>query len=423
MSEPGRPHIVIVGGGQAAAQACQSLRDFGFAGGITLIGDEPDLPYQRPPLSKAYLKGEVAAERLTLKPAEWYAHNDIALKLGVRAIEINRANRSLSLSDGETLSYDALILATGARVRRLSVPGTDLGNVFYLRTRVDVDAIRGALDAPRRVVLIGAGFIGLEAAAACRQAGHDVVILEAAPRVLARVTSPELSAFYETQHRARGVEIRTSVNVAEIEGGGRATSTVRLETGETLPGDIVIIGVGIEPNMELAIAAQLQCERGILVGGDARTSDPRIFAIGDCASRPLELCARQGPLESVHNAIEQAKQAASLLCGRPRPRYECPWFWSDQFDLKLQIAGLSYGYDDVVAKSAGDKSFTVFYFRRGDLIAVDAVNAAPHFLLTKKALEAGARISKDLIAAEDFDARAAMKALKPVLGSSIQNWR
>ena len=408
MSEPGRPHIVIVGGRQAAAQACQSLRDFGFAGGITLIGDEPDLPYQRPPLSKAYLKGEVATERLTLKPAEWYAHNDIALKLGVRATEINRANRSLSL-----------ILATGARVRRLSVPGTDLGNVFYLRTRADVDAIRGALDAPKRVVLIGAGFIGLEAAAACRQAGHDVVILEAAPRVLARVTSPELSAFYETQHRARGVEIRTSVNVAEIEGGGRATSTVRLETGETLPGDIVIIGVGIEPNMELAIAAQLQCERGILVGGDARTSDPRIFAIGDCASRPLELCARQGPLESVHNAIEQAKQAASLLCGRPRPRYECPWFWSDQFDLKLQIAGLSYGYDDVVAKSAGDKSFTVFYFRRGDLIAVDAVNAAPHFLLTKKALEVGARISKDLIAAEDFDARAAVKALKPVLGSSI----
>lgn len=415
MTQSSAPHIVIIGGGQGAAQACQTLRAFGFGGDITLVGDEPDLPYQRPPLSKAYLKGEIESARLLLKPETWYKDQRVALKLNTRATAIERSAQTVLLDNEETLSYDALILATGARARRLSIPGEDLSGVFYVRTRDDVDALRAALNDTKKIILIGGGYIGLETAAACRSLGHDVAVLEAESRVLARVTHPELSRFFEDQHQQRGVSIQTETTVSEILEKSGSVRGVKTSDGRTIDADMVIIGVGIDPNMELAQAARLQCERGILVGGDARTSDPRIFAIGDCASRPLELCGRQVQLESVHNAIEQAKQAASVLCGRPRPKYECPWFWSDQFDLKLQIAGLSTGYDDAVIHSDGEKSFTVFYFERGDLIAVDAVNAAPNFLFTKKALETGARVRTNTVADVNFDVRAEVKKLRPAV--------
>tara|TARA_R110000868_G_scaffold388865_1_gene657982 strand:+ start:13361 stop:14647 length:1287 start_codon:yes stop_codon:yes gene_type:complete len=415
MSDGSARRIVIVGGGQAAVQACQSLRSFGFGGDITLISEEPDLPYQRPPLSKACLKGEMATDRLQLKPEKWFRDNHVDLKRETRVTQISRGPRTVHLNNGEVVSYDALILATGARARRLSIPGEGLGGVLYLRTREDVDRLRAALGGIKKVVLIGGGYIGLETAASCRSLGHDVTVLEAAKRVLARVTHPELSGFFQAQHTARGVDIRTDTKVSEIlEKDGMACG-VRTTDGTVFEADIVIIGAGADPNTDLATAARLQCERGILVGGDARTSDPRIFAIGDCASRPLELCARQVQLESVHNAIEQAKQAASVLCGMPRPKYECPWFWSDQFDLKLQIAGLSADFDDVVVKTDGDKSFTVFYFQRGDLIAVDAVNAASNFLFTKRALEIGARVRIATIADEKFDFRSALLNLRPAI--------
>jgi len=386
--------IVVIGAGQAGAQAVQSLRQGGFDGRLTLIGEETALPYQRPPLSKAYLKGMLDEERLYFKPAAWYQDHSVELILGMAVTGIDRARRQVLLGDGSLLPYDKLILATGSRPRPLPVNGAGLAGVHDLRSLADVERLRPGLVAGQRLLIIGAGYIGLEAAAAARQMGLEVTVLEMAPRVLARVTSEVLSAFYTEEHRRQGVTILTGVQLSHLEGSeGHVTAGV-LADGTRLPARIVLSGIGILPNEELARNAGIACSNGILVDRDARTSDPHVFAAGDCASRPLVHFGRSGRLESVHNAIEQAKLAAAAILGQPRLAEDCPWFWSDQYDLKLQIAGLSQGYDThVIRGDPGNRRFAVFYLRNERLIAVDAVNSPADFLASKKLIMSGAKLA------------------------------
>lgn len=389
--------IVIVGAGQAAAQACASLRQFGYPGALTLIGDEPALPYQRPPLSKAYMKGDLAEERLYFKPQDWYDSQSIDVMRNTRVTTIDRAARTVTTDSGKSLDYDALIISTGSRPRALPVPGAELGNVFDLRDLKDVEAIRPHMQAGRRLVIVGAGYIGLEAAAVARQLGLEVTVLEMADRVLARVTSPVMSKFFEDEHRRQGVDIRTGARLAELRGAQTVQSAV-LADGTDIPADIVLVGIGILPNQELAAEAGIACKNGIIVDRDARTNDPRVFAAGDCAHRPLVHYGRDGRLESVHNAIEQGKLAAAAIMGKPRPVEDCPWFWSDQYDLKLQIAGLSEGYDQIVVRgNPDDRKFAAFYLRNGKLIAVDAINSAPEFIVAKKLIMSGASLAPETL--------------------------
>ena len=390
--------IVIIGGGQAGAQACASLRQWGYEGSITLIGDELSLPYQRPPLSKAFLKGEMSEERLFFKPQPWYEDNNVTVHLGMSAKSIDRAAQEVVLEDGGTAPYDALIIATGSRPRPLPLEGADLEGVLELRTIEDVERLRPKMIAGTKLVIVGAGYIGLEAAAVARQLELDVTVLEMADRVLARVTSPVISEFYETQHRAEGVDIKTGARLSALVGENGKVSGARLEDGSVLPAELVLVGIGILPNVELAEEAGIACSNGILVDEDARTNDPRIFAAGDCAARPLVHYGRRGRLESVHNAIEQGKLAAASILGKDRPKEDCPWFWSDQYDLKLQIAGLNQGYDDVIVRGdPAERKFAAFYLKSGKLIAVDAINSAPEFLVAKKLIIAGASIAPDVL--------------------------
>ena len=397
MDLSGAENIVIIGGGQAGAQAAFSLRQWGYAGALTLVGEEPVPPYQRPPLSKAYLKGEMAEERLYFKPEDWYAENGVTLLKSETATAIDRAERRVELSGGQSLFYDALILATGSRPRALPISGAGLGNVFELRSLADVKRLAGAAKPGKRLVIVGAGYIGLEAAAVARQMGLEVTVLEMANRVLERVTNPTMSEFYEAEHTRQGVDIRCGVRLEKLEGEGDVTGA-KLSAGEVIQADLVLIGIGIVPNQELGVEAGIACKNGINVSRDACTSDPRIFAAGDCASRPLVHYGRSGRLESVHNAIEQGKLAAAAILGRKRPPEDVPWFWSDQYDLKLQIAGLNAGYDETVLRGDPDtRKFAVFYLQSGRLIAVDAVNAPPEYLASKKLIMSGARLAPELL--------------------------
>lgn len=394
MDLTGASRIVVIGGGQAGAQALQSLRSGGYAGALSLVGDEPALPYQRPPLSKAYMKGEMTEERLYFRPAPWYQDQDIEVILSTPVKSIDRTHRKVELAHGGHLDYDALIIATGSRPRALPLKGATLHGVHDLRDLSDVERIRPNMIEGRKMVIIGAGYIGLEAAAVARQMGLDVTVLEMAPRVLARVTSPVMSDFFETEHRAQGVTILTDSRLDHLDGTDGKVSAAVLADGTRLDADIVLVGIGILPNEELAKDAGIACNNGIQVDRDARTSDPRIFAAGDCASRPLVHYGRSGRLESVHNAIEQGKLAAAAILGKPRPAEDCPWFWSDQYDLKLQIAGLSQDYDEIVVRGdPKDRKFAAFYLRNGTLIAVDAINSAPEFLASKKLIMAGAKLA------------------------------
>ena len=398
MDLTGASRIVVIGGGQAGAQALQSLRQGGYAGALTLVGDEPALPYQRPPLSKAYMKGEMTEERLYFRPAPWYQDQNIEVILSTPAKSIDRANRTVELAHGGHLDYDALIIATGSRPRVLPIKGATLHGVHDLRDLSDVERIRPNMVAGRKMVIVGAGYIGLEAAAVARQMGLDVTVLEMAPRVLARVTSPVMSEFFETEHRAQGVQILTEARLDHLDGNDDKVTAAILADGTRIDADIVLVGIGILPNEELAREAGIACNNGILVDRDARTSDPRVFAAGDCASRPLVHYGRSGRLESVHNAIEQGKLAAAAILGKPRPAEDCPWFWSDQYDLKLQIAGLSQDYDEIVVRGdPKDRKFAAFYLRNGTLIAVDAINSPPEFLASKKLIMSGAKLAPDML--------------------------
>jgi len=371
--------VVIVGAGQAASSTAGFLRQFGHEGPIVIIGDEALAPYQRPPLSKAWLKGEIEADELLLRADDFYALDNIDLQTGVRALELDLAGRRV-VTDAGAETYDQLVLATGARARTLPMPGSDLAGVHTLRTAADALAIKAELAPGRRLAVIGAGYVGLEVAASARALGTEVVVIEREPRVLARVAAPPLSAFFETYHREHGVAFELGAHIAGLEGASRVHG-VRLADGRLLVADVVLVGVGAIPNTELAEAAGIACANGIVVDLEARTSAPHVFAAGDCTFRPLPLYHRTFRLESVPNAIEQGRQAAAAITGRPAPAAECPWFWSDQYDLKLQIAGIAFDADQLVTRGEpASARFAVFHLKDGQILAVEAVNAAAEFM-------------------------------------------
>ncbi|MBN9618467.1 MAG: FAD-dependent oxidoreductase [Actinobacteria bacterium] len=377
---------VIVGAGHAGAQLAASLRQEKWTGEIVLVGDEATLPYQRPPLSKAYLAGKSTLEALAIRNAEFYAKQHIQL-LDAAVEAIDRSARHLALSNGESLPYHKLALCTGARPRRLPVPGVDLPGVYYLRTAADVELIRAAATPGRRAVIVGGGYIGLETAASLRALGLEVTVLEATGRVLERVTAPEVSAFFDRVHRSEGVDIRTGALVDALTGDGQVAE-VLLNDGEVVSADLVIIGIGVEPNTELAAAAGLAVDDGIVIDNQALTSDPDIVAAGDCAIHHLTRYGRRIRLESVPSAGEQAKVAASTISNGSKEISALPWFWSDQYNLKLKIAGLNDGHDEVVLSGdpTRDRDFTCFYLRQGQLIAADCVNRPRDFMFSKQLL-------------------------------------
>jgi 3-phenylpropionate/trans-cinnamate dioxygenase ferredoxin reductase component len=392
--------IIIVGAGQAATQAATGLRSGGFGGQITMIGEEGALPYQRPPLSKAYLSGDMSMDRVTLKPAQAWLDDKIDVITATRVILINRGDKNITTDDGRLFSYDALILATGSRVRKLPCTGADLKGVHYLRTVDDVDALRGEIVAGRRLVVIGGGYIGLEVAAVARKAELEVTILEAAERVLARVAPPSISAFFQQLHADHGVTIVTHAKVEAIKGDRHVTG-VTLADGRVIPADVVLVGIGIVPNGELARDAGITAPDGIETDKDARTSDPAVFAIGDCSARPLvHYDDRVGRLESVHNALEQGKLAAAAILGLPRPTEETPWFWSDQYDVKLQIAGISTGATQTILRGdPATKRFAAFHLDASNrLLAVDAVNAPPEFIVAKQVIARHGKLAPETLA-------------------------
>lgn len=372
-------HVVIVGAGHAGGSCAALLRQYGWPGPITLIGAEPVAPYQRPPLSKAWLHGAADLATLLLRPSDFYAAHNVRLLLAAEATRIDRAAGYVMLATGERIAYDHLVLALGAHARSLRTPGHALDGVLALRTIADAERLKVGLGRGARVAIIGAGYIGLEVAASARLLGADVVVVERERRVLPRVASTVLSDYFQRRHAVNGVRIMLNAALEAIEGNGRVTA-LRLSDGTSIPCDVALAGIGAVPNDAMARAAGLDCDDGIIVDSAARTSDPAIHAIGDCTRRPLPLYGRNFRLESVPNALEQAKQAAADLCGRAPPAPEVPWFWSDQYDVRLQIAGLPFDVAETVVRGGGD-SFAVFHMTAGGLVqAVEAVNAPADFV-------------------------------------------
>jgi len=394
-------NIIIIGAGQAGAQAAMSARAAGFDGKILLIGDEAVLPYQRPPLSKAFLQGEFDEARLYLRPQEFYNGQKIELMLTARVTSIDRANKTVETSKGEILPYDVLLIATGAPPRHIAMLGCDLPGVHYLRSIGDGLALRSMVADAKKICVIGAGYIGLEVAASARKAGLEVCIIEMADRVLARVASEPLSAFYEKLHRENGIDLRLGESVSEILGDGHVNG-VQLANGERLECDAVVVGIGAVPAIGLAENAGLKIDNGIATDEFGRTSDPNIFAAGDCASHLSLLYGERIRLESVPNAIEQAKSAGATMVGVSKVYDTLPWFWSDQFESKLQTAGLPIGADETVLR-ADDKSLSVWTLSNGRLVSVDAVNDPVAFVVGKKLIAAKATPPTKKLADRNFD--------------------
>lgn len=389
--------IVVIGAGQAAAQAIATLRAEGFAGSLAVVGDEAFPPYQRPPLSKAYLAGKFDRERLFLKPDSFYAEANCELLLGVSAKALDRNAKTVVLSNGRTLSYDKLLIATGTRGRKLRVSGAELPGVFYLRSIADVDALRPAIVPGARLAIVGGGYIGLEVAAVAVKLGLEVTVFEALDRVMARAVSPQLSTFYEKEHREAGVNFFFKTGVGSFEGKTRLEA-IRAG-GNLYPAGLALVGIGAVPNVELAEQAGLSCNDGIVVDSYcASVNDPAIFAAGDCTRHH----GRDGEairLECVQNAIDQAKHTALAMMGKPTPYREVPWFWSDQYDLKLQIAGLARAGDRLVTR--GDpaaRKFAVFHLREEKVAAVEAVNAAPEYIVGRKLIADGTPVAAERLA-------------------------
>ena len=391
--------IIIIGAGQAAATAANSLRQYGYDGKITIFGNENLAPYQRPPLSKAYLMGEMPLERLQFRAPEQWEKDGVDLRINEEIIAIDRAAKTVKAKSGQSYSYDKLIIATGSRVRKIPISGANLDKIHYLKSLSDSDALGKDIESAKSIAIIGAGYIGLEVAAVARKKGLEVCVLEAAPRVLARVACEELSQFYEQIHKTAGVKIITNAKVMGFEGDG-AVSGVRLESGEIIPCDVALVGIGILPNSEIAADAGIVCNNGIDTNENAQTSDEDVFACGDCANRYLETYDIRMRLESVHNAIEQGKLAAAHIMSQPMPKLETPWFWSDQYDLKLQIAGLWNSATKHILR--GDivvKKFAIFHLSdENQILSVDAINSAPEFLVGKNLIAAKAKLSPEIIA-------------------------
>lgn len=406
-----KPTTVIVGGGQAGSEAATALRQAGFEGRVILIGEEPYPPYRRPPLSKAFLSGDAAAETLLIKPLSAYEKAGIEYIGGMRVVNVERELKHVELQDGRELDYDFLILATGGSARKLSFPGADKSNVHSLRTADDSIAIRGEFVEGRKLVVIGGGYIGLEVAAHAIKNKVAVTVLEAAPRVLARVTAPDMSSFYEKVHREAGADVRTGVVVQAFDTEGDKVTAVVLDDGSRVEADLVVVGVGISPAVSLALDAGLEVSNGIVTDGNCRTDDPSIFAIGDCANSLNGFLETRVRIESVPNAMEQGRIAAAVIVGKtPAPQLP-PWFWSDQYDLKLQMVGLSQGYDHVVLRGNPDtRSFMAFYLREGQLIAIDSVNRAPEFMAGKKLVAERCKPDPAVLADESVPLKSLLEA-------------
>lgn len=383
--------VVIVGAGHGGANAAALLRQHGFAGTVTLVGTESSMPYQRPPLSKDFLKQKMTCEELLIKPEHFYEEQDIRLILGANVDKVDVASRLVHLSGSDPLEYDALVLATGASARRLDVPGAGLSGVCELRTRDDADRLGAHVGPGSRVLVVGGGYVGLEVAASAHHLGAQVTVLEREARVLARVASPELAAWLTDHHVGEGTQIFTSADVAEfVDRGDGAVGAVRLADGREFACDVALVGVGAIPCDDLAREAGLVCEGGIVVDAAARTSDPSVFAIGDVTRRPLRHYDGAHRLESIPSAVEQAKQATCAILGESGPRPEVPWFWSDQFDVKLKIAGLLIGVDTTVRR--GDPvagKFALYHLREGRVVAVETVNSGPDFMAGKQLIDHG----------------------------------
>jgi 3-phenylpropionate/trans-cinnamate dioxygenase ferredoxin reductase subunit len=390
--------IVIIGGGQAGAQAIDTLRREGFGGRLVLVGDEPELPYQRPPLSKKYLSGEMAADRLLFRHRAFYDEHRVELRLGKKAVRLDTAARQVELADGEKIAYDGLLLCLGATSRRLTCPGAALAGVHYLRGLADVPPIQAGFKAGARVVIIGGGYIGLETAATCRKMGCEVTVLEMADRIMNRVAAPPVSQYFSKEHGAHGVNIVCDTRVVCIEGVGGAERVVCAD-GSSHTADMVVAGIGAVAATELAGAAGLACDNGIVVDEYCRTSDAAIFAAGDCTNHPSIRFGRRVRLESVDNAFEQAKTAALNLLGRQVTHDRVPWFWSDQFDNKLLIVGLSQDYDSQVLR--GDpaaRSFSVCYLKGRELLALEAVNHSKDYMAARKLIAERALMNPEKLA-------------------------
>ncbi|BBB09281.1 NAD(P)/FAD-dependent oxidoreductase [Sphingopyxis sp. EG6] len=402
--------VVIVGAGHGGAQVAIMLRTQKFTGSIAIIGDEPELPYERPPLSKEYFAGEKEFERIQLRPAKYWDEREVTMLLGKRVVAVDPAAHTVTTDGGETIGYGKLVWATGGSPRMLPIPGGDLPGVQGVRTRADADAMKAASETAKQIVVIGGGYIGLEAAAVLRKAGKKVVLLEALDRVLARVAGTELSRFYEREHRDHGVDLRLGVAVEAIEGTDHVTG-VRLADGEVIAADLVIVGIGIIPAVEPLIAAGAEGGNGVLVDRLCKTSLPDIYAIGDCAAHANDYA--EGVvirLESVQNANDQANVVAKGIVGDEAPYHAIPWFWSNQYDLKLQTAGLSTGHDRAVMRGdPATRSFSVIYLKAGKVIAIDCVNATKDYVQGRMIVTAGLVASAEQLA----DTETPLKQLLP----------
>ncbi len=395
--------VLIIGGGHAAAAAVVALRNSKWDGKIVMISDESDLPYQRPPLSKGYLLGSINEQQLPIKNRALYHKLNCELKLGMSVIHIDRNCKRLTTKNGEYINYDHLIIATGTSARKLSVPGADLECVHYLRTLADAKRIKQYIAPKTKLLIVGAGYIGLEIAASATKIDANVVVLETQERVLSRVTNPYMSEFYQTLHAANGVDIKLNTELNEL----RRTTTgfqAQLNNGELLHFDLAVVGIGVQPNQALAEEAGLECNNGIVVDSTTRTKAPSIYAIGDVSNHPNEFYATRLRLESVPNATEQAKTAAKSICGIHSEYNALPWFWSDQYDVKLQTAGLSQGYDTAVLRGdMNTRSFALFYLKAGKLIALDAINSPRDFIKAKQLIPIGLSITPERIEDTDTD--------------------
>jgi 3-phenylpropionate/trans-cinnamate dioxygenase ferredoxin reductase subunit len=403
---------VIVGGGQAGFQVAASLREAGYAEPVIVIGDEPQLPYQRPPLSKTYLTGETTAQRLEFRPQSYFEKHRIDLRTRERVTVIDRGARRVTMSSGQTLAYEHLVLATGAHNRQLPVSGAEHDGVLYLRTLAEADAMKDRFASAESIVVAGAGFIGLELAAVASKLGKQVTVIEPLARVMSRAVSPEISHFYAQAHAAWGIDLRLNTRLEKIDAAGGRVRSVTTVAAETLPADLVLVGIGIVPASELAEAAGLSVANGICVDPQLCTADPNVSAIGDCASFPDAASGTTIRLESVQNAVDQARCVAKRIAGRPADYAAVPWFWSDQRDLKLQMVGLTAGCDRTVLRGSSDaRAFSVFCFQGDKLAGIESVNRPGDHMFGRRLLGAGASITPDEAADPAFDLKARLATL------------
>jgi 3-phenylpropionate/trans-cinnamate dioxygenase ferredoxin reductase subunit len=389
--------IVVIGSGQAAIQTVMSLKRNEFTGSIKVIGEEDHLPYQRPPLSKDFLLEEYKPERVSLKKKEFYEENGVDLILGKRAESIDTILKEITLSDENKIRYNQLIIATGSRVRKLNVPGSDKKGIYYLRDLDDANALKQRLKKNKKMVIVGAGYIGLEVASVAASLGVEVTVIEMANRVMNRTVDPMISSYYQKLHESHGVKIHLDNGLKAFEGGD-SVNAVLCSDGLMLEADLVVIGAGVLPNQEIAIEAGLECNNGIMVNEFGETSTAHVYACGDCTNHPNKGLNTRLRLESVHNAMEQSKTVANTIMGNKEPYDQVPWFWSDQYDHKLQLVGISGDHDEVVMRGLeSEQKFLLFYLKNSELIAVNAINSSKEFLICRKLVANKVKISSDVI--------------------------